>query len=142
MKMNSRTLGLAVLSAALGIGNAHLYAQKSEAPAGVAPSEASSEKTFPWDGGPDSIDVSNYPQEQQANYKTFAKKCSKCHTLARPINAPYGAQEWEPYVGKMRKKKRSGLDSKSAGKIIEFLKYDSSVRKKELIKKTGEESAE
>ncbi|OGS04726.1 MAG: hypothetical protein A3G41_00340 [Elusimicrobia bacterium RIFCSPLOWO2_12_FULL_59_9] len=124
------------------MGNAHLYAQKSEAPAGVSPSEASSEKTFPWDGGPDSIDVSNYPQEQQANYKTFAKKCSKCHTLARPINAPYGAQEWEPYVGKMRKKKRSGLDAKSAGKIIEFLKYDSSVRKKELIKKTGEESAE
>ncbi len=47
------------------------------------------EKEFPGDKGPAEIDVSKYPAEQQSNYNTFAKKCSKCHTLARAINSPY-----------------------------------------------------
>jgi hypothetical protein len=93
-------------------------------------------KEFTWDKGPETIDVSKYPAEQQTNYKAFAVKCSRCHTLARPINAPYALpEEWEAYVKKMQKKKRSGLDPGSAKKIIEFLKYDSSLRKKDLINK-------
>ncbi len=86
------------------------------------------------DQGPDTIDVSQYPKEQQANYELFAAKCSRCHTLARPINAPFALpQEWKAYVTKMSHKPRSGIDEDSAKKIIDFLTYDSSVRKKDLI---------
>ena len=53
------------------------------------------------------------------------------HTLARTINAPYTGKDWETDVEKMMKKPRSGIDADSAKKIIEFLKYDSTVRKKE-----------
>ena len=89
---------------------------------------------FPWDNGPVSIDVSKYPREQQDNYKVFERKCQRCHTLARTINAPYAVNDWEPDVEKMMKKPRSGIDAASAKKIIEFLKYDSTVRKKEQQK--------
>ncbi len=95
-----------------------------------------SKKEFPWDKGPATIDVSKYPTEQQANYKVFAQKCAKCHTLARAINSPYALpKEWEDYINKMKKKKRSGLEAKSAKTILSFVIYDSSIRKKELIEK-------
>ena len=118
--------GLAV-SAAIAQNEAKKETAKDEA-------AKAGEKEFPWDKGPIEIDVSKYPQEQQENYKTFAVRCSKCHTLARAVNSPYALpEEWDPYVKKMQKKKRSGLNAKSAKKIIDFLIYDSSVRKKELI---------
>jgi hypothetical protein len=86
------------------------------------------------DKGPDSIDVSKYPKEQQANYAVFAERCSKCHTLARPINSEYALpEEWTAYVDKMRHKKRSGIDDDAQKTITDFLIYDSSVRKKDLI---------
>ncbi|MBI4055543.1 MAG: hypothetical protein HY402_05350 [Elusimicrobia bacterium] len=113
-------------------------------PGGAAESttrdKAASKEEFPWDDGPEEIDVSGYPEKQQQNYKVFAKKCSKCHTLARAINSPYALpEEWAPYIEKMRKKKRSGLDATSAGKIVDFLIYDSSIRKKNLIEKKLQE---
>ena len=35
----------------------------------------------------DGLDVSQYPQDIQDAYKVFAVRCSRCHTLARPLNA-------------------------------------------------------
>lgn len=131
-------LSLVVLGMALGIWAAQTYAQKGKGPGKEGKSAAvePSEKTFPFDDGPDTIAVSTYPVEQQGNYKIFARKCSKCHTLARAINSPYALpEEWDAYVKKMQKKKRSGLDAKSAKKIIAFLEFDSAVRKKDLIEK-------
>lgn len=114
----------AILAAALGLA------------VGVWAGQAAEEKTFPWDGGPEDIDVSKYPPEQKENYKLFVRKCSRCHTVARAINAPLALpEEWEQYVRKMEKKRRSGLDKKSADRVISFLQYDSSLRKKELIEK-------
>ncbi|MFI5360441.1 MAG: hypothetical protein ACHQ49_00605 [Elusimicrobiota bacterium] len=93
-----------------------------------------SDKVFEADKGVDSIDVSKYPKEQQDNYKVFAEKCSKCHTLARPINSNYALpEEWTAYVNRMRHKKRSGIDDDAQKTITDFLIYDSSVRKKDII---------
>lgn len=104
------------------------------APAARAQDDAASDKVFPADKGPDTIDVSKYPKDQQDNYKVFAEKCSKCHTLARPINSQYALpEEWTAYVDKMRHKKRSGIDDDAQKTITSFLIYDSSVRKTELI---------
>ena len=113
--------------------------------AGALSAQEDEEIKFPYDTGPDTVDVSQYPKEQQDNYKVFAMKCSKCHTLARPINSPYALkEEWEAYVSRMQHKKRSGVDEDSAKQIASFLTFDSSVRKKdavaakEKLKKEGE----
>ncbi len=108
--------------------------------AGELRSQDEEVKTFPFDKGPETIDVSSYPKEQQDNYPVFAEKCSKCHTLARPINSPFALpEEWDAYVHKMQHKKRSGVDADSAKTIIDFLSYDSSVRKKEILAKKIQE---
>ena len=70
----------------------------------------------------------------KANYELFAARCAKCHSLARPINSDYALdEEWSRYVKRMMRKPGSGISPKEAKKIYEFLAYDSSVRKKDLI---------
>lgn len=108
------------------------------APAAIAddaePTASTQEQLDKMDQGTDSIDVSQYPKQQQDNYLVFATKCSKCHTLARPVNSPYALpKQWQTYVTKMSHKPRSGIDQDSAQAIIDFLTYDSSVRKKDRI---------
>jgi hypothetical protein len=104
--------------------------------------DAPADKTFPADKGPDSIDVSKYPKEQQENYKVFTEKCSRCHTLARPINSDYALPaEWTAYVDKMRHKPRSGISDDAQKAITDFLIYDSSIRKKDLIAKKLKDQA-
>ena len=85
--------------------------------------------TLPQDKGPATVNVSSYPAEQQKNYKVFADKCAKCHTIARPINTTMTKPEWERYVKRMMHKPNSGI-SDSQGKVIyEFLAYDQDTRK-------------
>ena len=97
---------------------------------------SSEEQLAELDKGPQTIDVSSYPEELQQKYELFAERCSKCHTLARPINSDYAlAEEWSRYVKRMMRKPGSGIAPKEAKQIFEFLAYDSSVRKKELIEK-------
>ena len=100
---------------------------------GVTASSASGQeddevKTFDMDLGPASIDVSAYPAEYQSAYVLFSRKCSKCHTLARPINSSMTGEEWFSYVSRMSRKPASGISPKNADKIYEFLAYDSRVR--------------
>lgn len=101
-------------------------------------------RPLPFDKGPSTIDISKYPKEMQEIYeKTFVPKCSKCHTIARPINSPYALpEEWMNYIRKMMKKPGSGIDPNSAKKIYEFLVYDSDVRKKDIIGKKLKEKAD
>jgi len=97
---------------------------------------SSEERLAEFDQGPKTIDVSSYPEEMQENYEIFASRCSKCHTLSRPINSDYALpDEWSRYVKRMMRKPGSGITPKEGKKIYEFLAYDSSVRKKELVEK-------
>lgn len=94
-----------------------------------------------YDKGPATIDVSKYPPEMQENYKVFSKKCSQCHTLARPINCDFALEEdWSRYVKRMMYKPNSGINSADAKKIYEFLVYDSKTRKKEMYEKKLKEA--
>ena len=93
------------------------------------------ERLASFDDGVATIDVSSYPEEMQQNYQVFAAKCSQCHTLARPINSDYAlSAEWSRYVKRMMRKPGSGITPKDGKAIFEFLVYDSSVRKEELIR--------
>jgi mono/diheme cytochrome c family protein len=90
---------------------------------------AQSNVTLPQDKGPDKVNVSTYPAEQQKGYKVFADKCSKCHTIARPINTAMTAPEWSRYVKRMMHKPNSGISDAQGKAIYEFLAYDQENRK-------------
>ncbi|HUY94981.1 MAG TPA: hypothetical protein VMU71_06765 [Terracidiphilus sp.] len=85
--------------------------------------------TLPQDKGPNTINVSTYPPAQQKAYKLFTSKCSKCHTIARPINTTMTLPEWERYVKRMMHKPNSGISDKQGKDIYEFLAYDQVNRK-------------
>lgn len=85
--------------------------------------------TLPQDKGPDKINVTSYPPEQQKAYKVFTTKCSKCHTIARPINTTMTQAEWERYVKRMMHKPNSGISDSQGKQIFEFLTYDEVNRK-------------
>ncbi len=102
----------------------------------AAPPDTSQARFKEMEKGPKTIDVSKYPKEMQEKYESFKKTCSKCHSLARPINSGYALpEEWERYIKRMKRKPGSGIGSKEAKAIYEFLVYDSQIRKKELYEK-------
>ena len=84
---------------------------------------------LPQDKGPEKIDVSAYPAPQQAAYKVFSTKCSKCHTIARPINTMMKRDEWERYVKRMMHKPNSGISDAQGKQIFDFLVFDETERK-------------
>jgi hypothetical protein len=95
-----------------------------------------------YDKGPAKIDIAKYPADMQKKYKVFEKKCSNCHTLARPINCDFVLDdEWERYIKRMMRKAGPSLISADEGKqIFEFLAYDSKTRKKALFDKKSAEA--
>src|SRR5512137_1714847 len=78
---------------------------------------------LPQDKGPDNIDVYAYPAEMQKDYKLFSSKCSKCHTIARPVNTLMSRDEWERYVKRMMHKPNSGISDSQGKEIFAFLMY-------------------
>lgn len=108
--MRPRALALGAAAALLAAGLA-LAAEPEKAP------------PDPRDFGPDRIDVSGYPAEQQRRYPLFVAKCSKCHPVARPINSRFNAQDWKRYLKKMIRRPNSGINEEHAQEIYEFLKY-------------------
>ena len=84
---------------------------------------------LPQDKGPDKIDVSAYPAPMQTAYKLFSTKCSKCHTIARPINTMMKRDEWERYVKRMMHKPNSGISDNQGKQIFDFVVYDQTERK-------------
>ena len=91
--------------------------------------QSGSNVTLPQDKGPDKINVSAYPPDQQKGYKVFADKCAKCHTLARPINTTMSKDDWSRYVKRMMHKPNSGISDAQGKTIFEFLAYDQDNRK-------------
>ena len=89
----------------------------------------SSNVTLPQDKGPDKVDTSKYPAEQQKGYKVFGEKCAKCHTIARPINTTMTKDEWSRYIKRMMHKPNSGISDTQGKTIYEFLAYDQETRK-------------
>jgi hypothetical protein len=72
----------------------------------------------------DSLDVSQYPPDIRDAYKVFAVRCSRCHTLARPLNARIrDPEQWVRYVQRMRLNPASGITAKNGETILRFLLY-------------------
>ena len=77
----------------------------------------------PRDDGPDRMDVSEFPVEQQRNYEVASVKCTKCHPLSRTVNSRFSAAEWKRYMKKMIRRPNSGVNEEQAARIYEFLKF-------------------
>jgi hypothetical protein len=90
------------------------------------------------DLGPDRIDVSAYPLQKRRNYAVYARACARCHGLARSINAPYTSRGWwEFYMTGMRVRgtvTRRPFSREEIKDVLDFLDYDSRVRKVENAK--------
>ena len=53
------------------------------------------------------MEQSKLPDNLRGDYAVFARKCSKCHSLARPLNATVESdQQWVNYVNRMRRSAR------------------------------------
>jgi len=88
--------------------------------------------SFAADKGPSKIDpkvLATYSPKAKAIYSLFRNKCSKCHTLARPLNTDLPPTKWEEYIKRMMSKPGSGIKPSEAKEIWQFLVYDTAKRK-------------
>jgi hypothetical protein len=75
----------------------------------------------------DGLPPSAVPPEEQADYAVFAQRCSKCHSLARPLNSGITDDGyWHTYVEKMRRQPGSGITENDKVPILRFLHWYSS----------------
>ena len=89
---------------------------------------------FSYDLGPSEVDVSSYPEMRKQEYYLFRQACSQCHTLARALNSPIAKHaDWKRFVTRMHLKDKAkggeGFYKGEGQALIEFLAYDSQVRK-------------
>jgi hypothetical protein len=77
------------------------------------------------------IDATRLPAEVRADYDVFAHRCSKCHTLARPLQSGIVDDVfWEQYVARMRRQPGSGISEEDARVVLRFLHYYSLEQKR------------
>ena len=66
----------------------------------------------------------DHPPEVQENFVTFARRCSKCHSLARPLVAGVtDVAHWDHYVARMVRRPGSGITPNDVQPILAFLYY-------------------
>ncbi len=76
------------------------------------------------------LDVAALPSSVQADYAVFAQRCSKCHSLARPLQSGIKSDDyWRDYVARMRRQPASGISEQDADVILRFLHYYSAEEK-------------
>lgn len=70
----------------------------------------------------ESLDPTTLPTEVRGDYEVFANRCSRCHPLARPLNARVSEDShWRLYVARMRRMPGSGITLEDTPKILNFL---------------------
>lgn len=85
------------------------------------------------------LEPSTIPAELRADYAVFAQRCSKCHSLARPLNSGISDENyWALYVARMRRQPASGISQEDAGPILRFLHYYSLEQKRKGEKNEGD----
>lgn len=83
------------------------------------------------------FDTSKLPEDLRGDYATFAHRCSKCHTLARPLTSNISDDEqWVLYVNRMRRQPGSGISMQDQEHILRFLRfYAAELRRKDAEKR-------
>jgi cytochrome c5 len=66
--------------------------------------------------------IASSSPELQADYEVFSVRCSKCHSLARPLSSGIDDDDyWKAYVAKMRRQPGSGISAEDSVAILRFL---------------------
>ena len=87
----------------------------------------------------DGLDVAQLPETVRPDYALFARRCSKCHSLARTLGSGITDDTvWIAYVDKMRRQPGSGISPQDAAPILRFLHYYSSEQRR--IKREHDEA--
>ncbi len=82
------------------------------------------------------LDRSKLPEDVRADYDVFARRCSKCHSLARPLQSGITDDEqWVNYVRRMRRQPGSGISPEDETVILRFLKYYAAELRKQMAEK-------
>jgi hypothetical protein len=90
--------------------------------------------------GRDGLDVAQLPETVRSDYQLFARRCSKCHSLARPLGSGITDDEvWIAYVARMRRQPGSGISPQDTTPILRFLHYYSSEQRR--LKREHEEAS-
>lgn len=75
------------------------------------------------------LDVAVVPANLRDDYELFARRCSRCHSLSRPLNARVGdGQHWAQYVARMRRMPGSGIAPDDVPGLMRFLTWYSAAR--------------
>jgi hypothetical protein len=75
------------------------------------------------------VDLQSVPPDLRGDYALFAQRCSKCHSLARPLNSGITNDEfWRLYVERMRRQPGSGISEGDTYYILRFLHWYSTSR--------------
>ena len=84
------------------------------------------------------LDPSKMPENIRADYELFANRCSKCHSLARPLTANISDDEqWVLYVNRMRRQPGSGISKTDQDGILRFLKWYAADLRRQQAEKSG-----
>ena len=83
------------------------------------------------------LDARKVPENVRSDYEVFAHRCSKCHSLARPLTAGItDDQQWVMYVNRMRRQPGSGISYEDQERILRFFRwYAAELRLKEAAKR-------
>jgi hypothetical protein len=74
--------------------------------------------------GSESAYATRLPDAIRPSYELFAHRCSKCHSLARPLDSGIDDDaSWELYVDRMRRQPGSGISMSDRAPILAFLRY-------------------
>ncbi|HEX4338701.1 MAG TPA: hypothetical protein VH062_22500 [Polyangiaceae bacterium] len=79
---------------------------------------------FACSGRKEGVEVASLPVDVRSDYELFAVRCSKCHSLARPLEASIDDDAfWKEYVERMRRQPGSGISPADEIPILRFLHY-------------------
>lgn len=81
-------------------------------------------------GRSEGVDVDSLPESVRGDYELFAIRCSKCHSLARPLESGITDDGfWKEYVDRMRRQPSSGISPADEIPILRFLHYYSAEKR-------------
>lgn len=76
------------------------------------------------------LDPATLPSALRPDYELFAQRCSRCHSLSRPLNTRISSDEhWRVYVARMRRMPGSGISPDDVPGLLRFLNWYSAARR-------------
>jgi len=70
------------------------------------------------------LDRARVPVSVRDDYDVFAHRCSKCHSLARPLQSGITDDEfWSEYVARMQRVPGSAISADDRARILRFLSW-------------------